>query len=195
MMRRAVLASFLLSIAGAVLVDASPASADCAAPTGVGHSMRYAELVFVGSAEQVTNEGRWATFVIDELWKGTPESRRIEVHGGPKGRMHSSVERSYRQGARYLVMATDPEAGGYDSMYDSNSRFEDNACSGTRPYVAALERYRPNPHPPLPAATTVISQSDGVPAAAIVLVVAAGITAAGLAVWRPWRRRRRRSEV
>jgi hypothetical protein len=75
--------------------------------------------------------------------------------------MGSSVERTYQLGVRYLVMATDPKAGGYDSMYGEHGRFEDNSCTGTQPYVAQLARFRPSPHLPLPNKTEVEASSDG----------------------------------
>lgn len=206
-MRRAGVAAITgMLLAGAAAISPPPAWASCAAPVGVPQAIRNVDLAFVGTATRVSNEGRWATFTIDDVWKGTPDAGAVEIHAGPRdpagpNRAGTSVDRTYERGARYLVMATDPEAGGYDSLYGSTSRFEDNACSGTRPYVAALSRFRPANAPGTPPVTATDAVATGKgpwsgPALVIVgIAIVLALSAAVLVAWPLARTRRRRSEV
>lgn len=133
-----------LALALALVVGgASPAAASCLGPTSVDSSLRDADLAFVGTAVEVTNNGRWATFSVEEVWKGDPGGQRIEVRGGPGGQAATSVDRTYAAGTRYLVFARDPGARGLSRAWGDDGRWEDGACSATQPYTADLDRFRP----------------------------------------------------
>ena len=57
---------------GASLISVTPASASCAGPATVETELVRADLVFVGTATALTNKNRWATFAVEDLWKGDP---------------------------------------------------------------------------------------------------------------------------
>ena len=180
---------FVLSLT--VLVDtATPAFASCAAPVAVEQALADSDLVFVGTVVGLTNERRWATFKVDELWKGTPGSRQVEVRAGPEdpagpNQAASSVDRRYGAGGRYLVFARDPRAHDFSPIWGPGSRFEDNNCSATQPYVAALGRYRPVTTQPLPAAAPPKAAARSLPdadnAAWGLILLLLGVPIAGLA--------------
>ena len=193
--------SLLLALLGAgfaVLLAASPASASCAAAPTVEQGLSTSDLVFVGTVKTLTNRGRWPTFQLEQLWKGTPGTNRIEVHAGPAdppgpNEVATSVDRTYELGVRYLVMARDPEAAGFQRLYGSSNRYEDNICSATRPYATALDCFRPKSHLPLPAApeapvaapvTTARGSNDPTRLVAAVLAGALVTAAAALVIVR-----------
>lgn len=126
-----------------ILGGASAAGASCLGPTSVDTSLREADLAFVGTAVAVTNNGRWATFSVEEVWKGDPGGQRIEVRGGPGGQVATSVDRTYVAGTRYLVFARDPGAHGSSRSWGDDGRWEDGGCSATQPYTADLDNLRP----------------------------------------------------
>lgn len=121
----------------AAVALAGPARASCAGVTSVRRALRDARIAFVGTVTATTNEGRWATVEVTEVWKGDVDAR-VEVRGGPKdppGPMSviSSVDRHYRDGRTYLFL---PYAGHGDT-------FRDNVCTATTRYADRLERFRP----------------------------------------------------
>ncbi len=133
-----------LALALALIVGgAAPAGASCLGPPSVDTSLRDADLAFVGTAVDVTNNGRWATFSVEEVWKGDPGGQVVEVRGGPGGQAATSVDRTYVSGTRYLVFARDPGAHGLSRAWGDDGRWEDGACSATQPYTADLDRFRP----------------------------------------------------
>ena len=145
--------------------------------------------MLVGTVVGLTNEGRWATFKVEELWKGTPGSGQVEVRAGPAdplgpNQAATSVDRHYEPGGRYLVFARDPRAHGFSSNWGSGGRFEDNDCSATQPYVAGVARFRPvrdrlPTAAPRTAATAAQPKADDPPWGLIVSGV--GVAVAGLA--------------
>lgn len=162
--------------------------------------MNTSDLVFVGTVVKATNHGRWATFELEQLWKGTPGTNRIEVHAGPAdppgpNEVATSVDRSYELGVRYLVMARDPQAAGFQRLYGSSNRYEDNSCSATRPYVTALGRFRPKSRLPRPAAPAPVAAPVATPGrsddpAWLAFAVVGGVLAAAVAALVILRRRR-----
>ncbi len=67
--------------AASVVLSALPASASCIASPSVEESITSSDLVFVGTVVELNNRNRWATFTIDEIWKGEPGSSRVDVRG------------------------------------------------------------------------------------------------------------------
>lgn len=150
MVRRLVaLAVLALPLTGSVLaVTAMPAAASCAAAPTIAGDLQRADLVFVGTVTQLTNDERWATFQVEDLWKGDPGAPQVEVRAGPGNpggdiKAGSSVDRTFDAGARYLVFAYDPGAHGYVRMWGEDSRFEDNICSATTLYAPTFDQFRP----------------------------------------------------
>ncbi len=166
----------LLMVAACLLLSASPTSASCVAPPSVEEGLQSSDLVFAGTVVELNNRNRWATFRIDEIWKGEPGSFRVEVRGGPPAGQATSVDRAYELDKRYLVFATKGER-----------HWEDNACSGTRLFDPSLESFRPAAVRTPP--TTTKPADDGVKSgtvvfAAVLVLVAAG----GYLVVRTWGR-------
>jgi len=122
------------------------AQASCVPSPGVSAAIDVTDLVFVGTAVSTTNRGRWATFAVEDIWRGAPGEGPLMVRGGPAdagGGVSSatSVDRNYTRGVRYLVFASDPAAAGAPPQW--GGRWEDNACSETQPYRDELGRFRP----------------------------------------------------
>ncbi len=144
-LRRIALPMMMVGVATLGMVgSAMPASASCAGPPTIEASIDRAQLVFVGTAVEVTNSDRWAAFALEDIWKGEPGGDRVEVRGGPQPGSASSVDRMYVPGTRYLVFAmpapTDPRLL---ASYGDGARWTDNACSATQPYSASLAGTRP----------------------------------------------------
>jgi hypothetical protein len=115
------------------LALAPPASASCIPLPPLARALASADTVFVGTALEVTNHGRTATFRVEEVWKGDV-AETVVVYGGQEGaNVFSSVDRTYRAGKRYLVIP-------YRSERDA---FWDNSCSSTREYASGLDHLRP----------------------------------------------------
>ena len=138
-MRR--LAASVVVLAGLVLgVAARPAAASCAPPVPLEDAIVAADLVFVGTVTEVVNGDRWATFALEQLWKGEPGPGALEVRGGPANGM-TTVDRSWVRDGRYLVVARAPGAEPFDD--GPGARWVDSACSATQPWDPALARFRP----------------------------------------------------
>lgn len=164
-----------------VLSMGSPAGASCFRVPDVEADLASTDLVFVGSVTHLANENRWATFRVEEVWKGDPGGDRVEVRAGPGGRpgapAASSNDRTYVAGQRYLVFASDlssrPEAA---IDFGEGARWVDGACSATRLYESSLDRFRPADAHLASSETT--SRGSLVPA----VVVAAALTLPAAAV-------------
>lgn len=125
----------------------NPAAASCAGTPTIDGDLSRADLVFVGTVTHLTNGDRWATFAVDDVWKGQFDGTEVDVHAGPAdpgGGMSAatSVDRKYEAGVRYLVFANDPASHGYAATFGT-SRFEDNNCTATQPYSDELDAFRP----------------------------------------------------
>ncbi len=142
------------------VIAAVPAGASCVRrPPVIEESTARAGLVFVGTAVDVTHSGRWATFAIEDIWKGEPDGDRVEVRAGPENGS-SSVDRTYVLGTRYLVFAIPPPTDArLLTLYGKDVQWTDNNCSFTQPYTPTLAESRPStarlvrpPSPQPPAA-------------------------------------------
>lgn len=121
-----------------VLLPAGTASASCLVPPPLDVGLAEAQTVFVGRVIDLANQGRTATFAVEEVWKGTMAEEAVVV-GGPSGNAFTSVDRTFQEGTRYLVI---PVRG-------AGSSFADNACTLTQPYTQELATFRPeDAHPP-----------------------------------------------
>jgi len=123
------------------LMGAMPASASCARPPAFKESFDRAQVVFVGTAVEVTNFGRWVTFSVSDIWKGEVSGDQTTVRGGQSGGGASSVDRTYLLGTTYLVFAMAPVE--YPPYYGEGPSWTDNACSFTQPYNPSLAEFRP----------------------------------------------------
>lgn len=145
-MRR--LVTVLVSMAAALLPSASPVYASCAGPASVERDIARSDLVFVGNVVGLDNRDRWATFAVEDIWKGNPGGRTVEVRAGPEdpggGLLRSSSnDRTFQAGVRYLVFALGASGDGASGFYGPDARWSDSTCSSTQPYTPDLGRYRP----------------------------------------------------
>lgn len=115
-----------------IALAASPAASSCGPTPSIEENLQTADLVFVGTVVELNNRNRWATFTLEEVWKGEPGSPRLDVRGGPPGNVATSVDRTFEIDARYLVFAT-----------RGDRHWEDNICSATREYDQSLDRFKP----------------------------------------------------
>jgi len=164
------------------------ASASCAEPPPLERALAAADVVFVGTVTALANDGRTATFRVEEVWKGTV-GELVVVNGGPSLAelekaaregygVATSVDRTYERGGRYLVV---PFGASGDVLTD-------NACSSTQPYTDSLDRFRPaaaaDPIPgrePASAPGRPGEASDGGGWSAIIVVVTALVAAGAVA--------------
>lgn len=114
-----------------------PASASCAQPPPLRVALEDAPVAFVGTVVATTNDERWATVEVSEVWAGEA-GEVVEVRGGPEdppGPMGvaSSVDRSFRDGETYLFLPSGGEGG----------VFQDDACSSTTRYTEQVDDLRP----------------------------------------------------
>lgn len=123
----------VLAVAATIGVMAgSPAVADCMVDDRrIDEVLAEADIVFVGTVTDVRHDTT-ADFEVEESWKGDVPAR-VTVLGGPdEPGVATSVDRSWRPGARYLVV---PSAGG--------GPLRDDQCSPTREWTDDLEEFRP----------------------------------------------------
>jgi hypothetical protein len=150
-MLRRFLALVLMVVVGtgaALFVTALPAAASCAAAPTIPADLERADLVFVGTVTRVENDDRWATFQIEDVWKGDPGGQEVVVRAGPANpgngiKAGSTVDRTFESGGHYLVFAYDPGSHGYTKSWGDDSRFEDNNCSATTLYAPSFDQFRP----------------------------------------------------
>lgn len=171
------------------------AQASCAESIPVPEAIANAKAVFVGTVTDTEHQDRLATFEVDQIWKGDVD-RIVLVNGGPAlsdleeakalgHQVHTSADRSYQVGNRYLVVA-----------HGSEGRvLLDNQCSVTQVYNSDLDQYRPDSaitvSPPLD--DTVFDQPEtGVfETAAVIGLVVTAMTAAAAIGLITYRRSRR----
>jgi len=128
----------LTVFAGVLAVAASPAAASCAEIPPVKKAIADADILFVGTVVETTNDDRWATVEVEEVWKGGDIADVVEVRAGPPDppgpiSVAGSNDRTYRAGVRYLFF---PYGAKGDILQDS-------ACSRTTRLTRAVERFRP----------------------------------------------------
>ena len=170
-----------LVVLAAVLPPFAPweASASCAVlPGQTRGAFASAPVVFVGMVVSTSNGDREATVKVESIWRGPDMLTYVRVIGTPEpSAQATSVDRTYRVGQRYLFV---PE--------NSYSAFQDNNCTATQVYSAALATEAPaNARAPQPG-------GDPGPPVWVALLPWMGLgaivlAAAGLVVWR----RRRQS--
>src|SRR5438105_2495760 len=132
MIRRLVLA---VPVA-ALLAVAAPghAIASCVEAPTLQTSLGSAALVFVGTVTYTSDADRVAHVRVESIWRGPQLDGYVDVHGSPVSGQgsYSSVDRQYSAGMRYLFV-----------LYSANQPLQDNSCSATQPYSAALAAYAP----------------------------------------------------
>ncbi|MGH8946201.1 MAG: hypothetical protein ACRDVL_08630 [Acidimicrobiia bacterium] len=154
-----------------VLLPAGVASASCMVPPPLEVGLAEADTVFVGTVIDLANQGRTATLEVEEVWKGTVAEEAVVI-GGPSGNAFTSVDRTFEEGTRYLVV---PARG-------TGSSFEDNACTLTQPFTPEMAGSRPEEsHPPTSELGTE-EESAPFPSWAIVAVGLAGAALAAVMV-------------
>ena len=121
-----------------VLVVAGPATASCVMPPPTGRAVDEADVVFIGTVTSTTNADRWATVAVEEIWKGEDIDPVVEIKAGPADppgpiMAASSVDRTFKEGVRYLFFP----------YRKKNGSFSDSSCSNTSRWTADLERFRP----------------------------------------------------
>jgi len=151
---------------------AGPAVASCMMPPPIEQAIRDADSVFVGTVTSLSNNDRWATVAVEEVWKGPDLARIVEVRGGPAGNVMTSVDRSFMAGTRYLFLP-----------YIADGALSDNACSSTAEFTADLVRLRPaTAHPPIAPAPDPDTATPFDPASLLLpaaLIVGAGVLVFG----------------
>ena len=200
MWRRVGAATFAaVVLTGAVLVAvATPAGASCAPPLPIAEAVTQADVVVVGTVVQTRSNDRVATVAVDEVWRGNVGST-LEVFGGPdREDMATSVDRTYRVGGRYLIVAMEPSAHGGPGTF--GGRIEDTACSATQLWQDALAALRPS-DARVAATTTTVSPTPSTGATSatggsstgwwIAVVLASGFAAGMVAIVLRQRRRAR----
>ena len=111
------------------------ASASCALSRPFATILKTAPVIFVGKVVFTTDQGRHASVRVLDVWRGRGIPRSVTVWGSPNVQSgFTSVDRKYSRGTVYLFI---PASGQPTPPYD------DNICSGTRPYTARLAKYRP----------------------------------------------------
>lgn len=155
----------LAAMTTAALLWPASALGSCAAPPGVAEQIAAADVVFVGTVQGLGDQGRTATFAVEEQWRGEPLPAIVQVRGGPSDlNSATSVDRTYEAGVRYLVAA-----------YVVEGRLTDNACTATQPWSEELAAFRP-------AEVRVPTQSAGDGTGGIPLPVLGGLIALGVLV-------------
>jgi len=132
--------AMLFGVLGATAVQAS-----CAPRPTMEESLARAQLVFVGTAVEVTNGGRWSTFSVEDVWKGQLDGDRVEIRGGARDGVGTTVDRKYDLGTLYLVFALAPPTDlRLLALYGDGVRWTDSNCSLTQPFTPSLAEARPS---------------------------------------------------
>jgi len=164
----ALLAPLLLSFA-------APALASCIQPVPIEEAIKSADSVFVGTATSLSNNDRWATVAVEEVWTGPDLAPIVEVHGGPGGNTASSIDRMFTARAKYLFVVSIAEG-----------QLSDNACSSTMEWEPDLANIRPaSAHPPVSATPEPDPAAPFDPASLLLpgaLILAAGVVVFGAAL-------------
>jgi hypothetical protein len=165
-----------VGIAGLVFaawISIAPAtSASCVVFGTDAEMLAAAESVFVGRVVATTNQDRWASVGVEELWHGPDLPVVVEVRGGEEPGAASSVDRQYQSGSRYLF-AVDVRDG----------ELHDNACSMTQSWEDGLLRLRPvDARPPAAAETQDEANPVPGPGAELPLVALSGLLVALLGI-------------
>lgn len=124
----------LLPAIAALALFATPVvtSASCIQPPPIEQVLKTAEIVFVGTVTATSNRDSWANVTVEEIWKGPDQAASIVIKGGPGGNAATSVDRSFKPGAKYLFFP-----------YVSGGELLDNSCTLTTEWSADLQKLRP----------------------------------------------------
>lgn len=161
------------SLALGALFAAGPGAvlADCAEPPDIKMAVATADIVFVGTVSDVTNNGRWAEVKVGAVWRGPDQPATLLIRGGPEGNAASSVDRSFVAGVTYLFVPY---------LDASTKTLSDNICTSTTEWRAELDGLRPSDARPPTGSTPAEAGFDLSPllpvgVAVIVFVVLLGI--------------------
>jgi len=122
-----------LVVAGAIAVSSQPALASCAEIPDIETAYADADVVFIGTVTDISNNDRTVTMQVGEVWKGPSLPDTVVVNGGPvDSNAFTSVDRTFELGT-YIVFPV-----------NSTPPFEDNACTLTQKTSAALDVIAPN---------------------------------------------------
>lgn len=132
-MRRLTAQLAVLGGLAAALTVPRGVAASCIAPPPLPQAIEQAEVVFVGTVVDLTNNDRTAAFKVDAIWKGEVDAVVTVVGGAVGPNVASSVDRTYVLGTRYLVFP-----------HPANGQLTDSSCSLTQPYTDDLAAFRPD---------------------------------------------------
>lgn len=142
-----VLVASVLATAAVALVP-QPALASCAEQPDLETAYANADIVFIGSVVELSNNDRTAVMEVEQVWKGPQLPDIVTVNGGPGDTdTFTSVDRTFEVGT-YIVFPV-----------NSTPPFEDNACTLTQRTTAALDVINPLIGEPLeePSAEEVVT--------------------------------------
>jgi hypothetical protein len=159
----------LLAAYGFLVIGTEGAQASCAVLPSLQEQISTAPLVFVGTVVSTSDEDRVAHVRVESIWKGRTLAAYVDVHGSPGSlfNVHSSVDRMYRTGERDIFV-----------LFSDSEPYQDNSCSATQPYTAAIAALAPADARP-PAPVTPVEQVQnwliryGLPAGVVLVVIAA----------------------
>lgn len=185
----------LLAATVMVLSGTPAAYASCAEPEPMAVALTRAEAVFIGTVTALDFDGRVATFVVDEVWRGDVDEAALVNGSGERlaslqaaesrgESLWTSVDRTFEAATRYLVVAY-----GRDG-----ATLLDSACSLTQPYTPALVEHRPSTaHPPVaavPQPVPVGVEPSGLTTWSCIAMVGVGAAGIGWLAVRSLRKRR-----
>ena len=124
----------IATFASATLL-AAPAAvlADCVAPPSFDEARKTAPIVFVGTVTETSNEDRWATVSVEEIWNGPDLARTLLIKGGPDPGSGTSMDRTFQVGVRYFFV---PVPSGDGNLADTT-------CTSTQPWEEWMAEFRP----------------------------------------------------
>jgi hypothetical protein len=131
-------AAAALALVLGLLTSAAPTVGSCLMPvpmdqaTALRQGIQEADSVFVGTVASLSNNDRWASVAVEEVWKGPDLSPLVEVRGGPDGNAASSVDRAFTAKTSYLFV-----------VFISDGVLSDNSCSATTEFTRDLIALRP----------------------------------------------------
>lgn len=132
----------LVAIYGFLVIGTAGAQASCVMLPSLQEQITTAPLVFVGTVVSTSDDDRVAHVRVESIWKGPTLSAYVDVHGSPVSgfNVHSSIDRMYRAGERDIFI-----------LFSDRAPYQDNSCSGTRPYTAEVAALAPvGARPPAP---------------------------------------------
>lgn len=132
------LAAFTVALGAVTTLGSAqsrPASASCVGWSSLPRLLATAPVVFVGKVVAVQDHATMAMVQVEDVWRGKNIHRTVTVEGSPSlGTVRTEEDRQYRRGVRYLFVPWDASHG---------VLFQDNDCTATQRFTAALSKYRP----------------------------------------------------